>query len=282
METKEKPDWIKVKALSEESFLTITSISHKYNLHTVCQEALCPNINECWSSRTATFLLMGDVCTRNCRFCSVKSSNSPDFPDSEEPYNVAKAANELGLKYLVLTSVDRDDLEDGGAGHFAKTIREIKKLNKDTIIETLIPDFGGNLNSLAKIISAEPRIVGHNVETVERLSSLLRDKRASYKRSLDVLMTIKEIDPEIITKSALQLGLGETEEEIMKTLKDLKENNVDIVVMGQYLRPTDKQVPVEHYVHPGKFLQYKSYAESLGFLQVVSSPLARSSYKATL
>ncbi|MDD3014361.1 MAG: lipoyl synthase [Candidatus Gastranaerophilales bacterium] len=279
MENRTKPDWIKVKALSETAYSTITSISHKYSLHTVCQEALCPNINECWSLRTATFLLLGDICTRNCRFCSVKTGNPDSYSDKEEPFNVAKAVKELDLKHIVLTSVDRDDLDDGGAEHFAKTIREINKINDNIAVEILIPDFNNKINSLEKVISAKPFIIGHNIETVERLSPLLRDKRAGYKKSLDILRNIKVLNSKINTKSAIQLGFGETEREIKQTLNDLKENYVDIIVMGQYLRPTDKQIQVTEYIHPDKFIEYKQYAENLGFLKVISSPLARSSYK---
>jgi len=273
-----KPDWIKVKALSEEAFSAITSVSNRYNLHTVCQEALCPNINECWSLKTATFLLMGNICTRNCRFCSVKTGDPNGYTDRDEPLNIAKAANELELKYLVLTSVDRDDLEDCGASHFAQTVKEIKRINPDIMVETLIPDFKKSF--LENLISAKPHTIGHNIETVERLTRVLRDKRADYKKSLNVLKNIKEINPEIITKSAIQLGFGETETEIKKILSDLKEYKVDIVVIGQYLRPTDKQVPVTEYIHPEKFQLYKAYAEKLGFMRVISSPFARSSYKA--
>jgi lipoic acid synthetase len=281
MENKKKPEWIKVRALSEEAYSRVTSISRRYNLHTVCQEALCPNINECWSSKAATFLLMGDVCTRNCRFCSVKTGNPKGYLDKEEPLSIAKAVHELGLKHAVLTSVDRDDLEDGGAEHFAETIREINSINKGVTIEVLIPDFSGKTASLEKVVSAEPYILGHNVETVERLSPALRDKKTSYRRSLEVLKSAKEINKKILTKSAIQLGLGETEKEIKQVLNDLKEYKVDIVVIGQYLRPTNKQVEVAEYIHPDVFSQYKYYAKSLGFVRVISSPLARSSYRAS-
>jgi len=280
MKNKAKPQWIKVKALSEEAYSTIISVSRKYNLHTVCQEALCPNINECWSSRTATFLLMGNICTRNCRFCSVKTGNPHCYLDKEEPLNIAEAIREFGLKYVVLTSVDRDDLEDGGAEHFAETIREINRINSSTVIETLIPDFNCKISSLKKVISAKPYIIGHNIETVERLSPYLRDNRADYKKSLNVLKSVKKINPKILTKSAIQLGFGETEKEVKQTLNDLKGNSIDIIVIGQYLRPTNKQIQVVEYIHPDKFSQYKYYAESLGFLRVISFPLARSSYKA--
>lgn len=276
----QKPDWIKVKALSEDSYNKITTISNRYNLHTICKEALCPNINECWSAKTATFLLMGETCTRNCRFCSVKTGNPEGYLDNEEPYNIAKAIQDLGLKYVVLTSVDRDDLSDGGAGHFAQTIAEIKKLNNGVIVEVLIPDFNGNIDSLRKIIEANPDIVGHNVETVERLTPLIRDRRASYELSLNTLRAIKDINISMLTKSSIQVGLGETQQEIESVLMDLKNYKVDIVTIGQYLRPTEKQIPVQEYIKPEMFKEYEKYAQDLDFLHVISAPLARSSYKA--
>jgi len=275
-----KPDWIKVKALSDDSYEKITSISKKYNLHTVCQEALCPNINECWSNRTATFLLMGDICTRNCRFCSVKTGNPEGYLDNDEPYKIAQAAKELNLKYIVLTSVDRDDLADGGAIHFARTIKEIKKLNKQILVETLIPGFRGKGIAIESIIEAQPDVIGHNIETVERLSPVIRDKKASYYLSLSILKLIKRINSRIITKSSLQVGFGESQSEVESALKDLKDHNVDIVTLGQYLQPTEKQISVQEYITPEKFMEYEQYAKSLGFKQVIAAPLVRSSYKA--
>ena len=275
-----KPAWIKVKALSEDCYKAITDISKKYNLNTVCQSALCPNINECWSAGTATFLLMGDICARNCRFCSVKTGDPQGRLNNYEPLNIAKAVQELNLDYVVLTSVDRDDLEDGGSGHIATTIKEIKKINDKISVEALIPDFAGNINALKKVICANPDVIGHNIETVERLSPKIRDKKASYRQSLDILKAVKEINPEIIIKSSLLLGFGETEPEIKKTLLDLKEHNVDIVTLGQYLRPSKKQLPVVEYIKPEKFKEYEDYAENLGFLYVISTPLARSSFMA--
>ncbi|EKE02221.1 MAG: hypothetical protein ACD_20C00410G0007 [uncultured bacterium] len=276
----QKPDWIKVKALSEDSYDKITTISKRYDLHTICQEALCPNINECWSAKTATFLLMGEVCTRNCRFCSVKTGNPEGYLDNDEPYNIAKAVQDLGLKYLVLTSVDRDDLFDGGAEHFARTIREIKKLNDKVIVEVLIPDFKGSIDSLKNIIKSAPDIIGHNIETVERLTPLIRDKRASYEQSLNIHRTIKDINKKMLTKSSIQVGFGETQQEIISALKDLRKYKTDIITIGQYLRPTEKQISVQEYIKPEIFRKYEKYAQNLGFSCVVSAPLARSSYRA--
>ena len=275
-----KPHWIKVKALSEISYKEIISISSKYSLNTVCQEAKCPNINECWSARTATFLLMGKICTRNCLFCDVKSGNPKGYLDRNEPINIARAINELNLKHAVLTSVSRDDLNDGGSRHYEESIREIKKLNSKVIIEALIPDFRVNKNSLNNIIQAKPAVISHNIETVERLSPIVRDKRANYGNSLNILGFIKEINPEIITKSSLLVGLGETDKEIEKSLTHLREHNVDIVVIGQYLRPGEKQLEVKDYIKLDKFKEYEAFAKDSGFLYVISDPLARSSYKA--
>ncbi|OGI21607.1 MAG: lipoyl synthase [Candidatus Melainabacteria bacterium RIFOXYA12_FULL_32_12] len=280
MNENKKPSWIKVKALSEESYNKITSISHKYNLYTICQEALCPNINECWSAKTATFLLMGEICTRNCLFCSVKTGNPKGYLDNNEPYNIAKAVKDLDLKYVVLTSVDRDDLEDGGSQHFAKTISEIKKINGKALVEVLIPDFKGNIEPLKNIIQAKPDVIGHNLETVKKLTPMVRDKRASYELSMRILKSIKDISNNILTKSSLQVGLGETELEIKQALRDLKEHKVDIVTIGQYLRPTEKQIPVQDYINPEIFEEYEIYAKNLDFLYVISGPLVRSSYKA--
>lgn len=275
-----KPDWIKVKALSDESYRQISSVSKKYSLHTICKEALCPNINECWSAKTATFLLMGNMCTRNCRFCNVKSGIPESLPDKNEPANIANAVKELGLKYVVLTSVDRDDLPDFGAKHFANVIKEIKNINPDILVEALIPDFEGHTRYLEKVILAKPHVLGHNLETVENLSPKIRDRRANYNTSLYLLKTIKEIAPNILTKSSIQLGFGETEIEVKKTLADLRVNRVDIVTIGQYLQPSEKQLPVVEFINPDKFKEYKEYGENLGIPVVLSTPLVRSSYKA--
>ena len=275
-----KPAWIKAKGLSKEAHAKITSISSKFNLNTVCIEAKCPNINECWSAKHATFLLMGKICTRNCAFCDVHTGNPKGYLDKNEPWNAAKAIRELDLKYIVLTSVDRDDILEEGAAHFSKTIETTKKLNPKTLIEVLIPDFQGNKDSLNTIIHSKPDIISHNIETVRRLSPTIRDIRANYGRSLNILKYIKEINPKITTKSSILVGFSETDKEIEKTLNDLKQHAVDIVVIGQYLRPTVKQMDVKEYIKPEKFKEYEDFAKRSGFKHVISSPFARTSYKA--
>lgn len=277
-----KPDWIKIKLSFNYNFLEVKKTLKIKKLHTVCEEALCPNINECWGERTATIMIMGDICTRGCRFCNVKTGNPGGYLDPDEPRRVAEAIKEWDLKYVVITSVDRDDLPDGGALHFANTIKEIKKLNPQILVEPLIPDFQGNVNSLKTILDSEPDVLSHNVETVERLTPYVRDKRASYITSLKVLKNSKKLRPDIYTKSSIMVGLGEKEEEVIKTLKDLRETGVDIVTIGQYLRPTShkKFLEVKEYVHPEKFEYYKNIALEMGFLYCVSGPLVRSSYKA--
>lgn len=278
MESK-KPDWIRVRAPSGENYVKVKQTLAQQNLHTVCEEARCPNIAECWGSGTATIMIMGDTCTRGCRFCAV-TSGKPLFLDVEEPSRVSKAIKEWGLRYVVITAVCRDDLEDGGAEHIAKTIKAIKKTCPQTIVEPLIPDFGGNEHSIKKIIDSEPEIISHNIETVSRLTPKVRDARATYTQTLQVLKKIKDINSKIYTKSSIMLGLGETEEEIIKTMKDLRSSEVDILTMGQYLQPTLKHLPVVEYVTPQKFYMYKENAKQMGFTYVVSGPLVRSSYRA--
>jgi lipoic acid synthetase len=277
-----KPDWIKIKLSFNEEFVKIRKTLKIKKLHTVCEEALCPNINECWGEGTATIMIMGDICTRGCRFCNVKTGNPGGYLDPEEPYRVAEAVKEWGLKYVVLTSVDRDDLPDGGAYHFAKTIRAIKSLDSSILVEPLIPDFQGNINSLKMVLDANPDVLAHNVETVERLSPAVRDKRANYSLSLKVLENSKKLRPDIYTKSSIMVGLGEKEEEVIKTLKDLRNVGVDIVTIGQYLRPSShkKFFEVKEYVHPEKFEYYRKIALEIGFLYCASGPFVRSSYKA--
>ncbi|MEO0295457.1 MAG: lipoyl synthase, partial [candidate division WOR-3 bacterium] len=218
-----KPDWIKIKLSFNDNYAEVKKTLKIKKLHTVCEEALCPNINECWGEKTATIMIMGDICTRGCRFCNVKTGNPGGYLDPDEPRRVAEAIKEWNLKYVVITSVDRDDLPDGGALHFAKTIREIKKINPQIFIEPLIPDFQGSIDSLKTVLDSEPDVLSHNVETVERLTPVVRDRRASYKISLKVLENSKKLKPHIYTKSSIMLGLGETEEEVIKTLKDLRE-----------------------------------------------------------
>lgn len=281
MSYKTKPEWIKVKALSDNAFSNIYEILKKYDLNTVCSEAKCPNINECWSKKTATFLLLGNVCSRSCLFCSVQTGNQYKIVDHEEPYNIAQAVKELNLSYVVLTSVTRDDLEDGGAKHFAKTISEIKKYNSSAVIEALIPDFQGDIKSLETVINSGVDVIGHNIETVKRITKKIRGRKSDYMISLDLLKIAKSINPKIITKSSLQLGFGEKEEEVKQAINDLKDHNVNILTLGQYLRPTKNQIPVMDYIKPEKFEEYEKYAKNIGFSAVFAGSFVRSSYKAS-
>ncbi|MEM1517871.1 MAG: lipoyl synthase [Nitrososphaerota archaeon] len=277
-----KPDWLKVKLPDSPIYGRVLKIFRKYNLHTVCEEALCPNIAECWGSGTGTLMILGEVCTRSCRFCAVKRGNPMGKIDESEPLRVAMAVKELGLKYVVVTSVCRDDLPDGGASHFAKTIKSIKENCPNIVIEALIPDFRGNINSIREVVEANPDVICHNVETVRRLSSIARDRRASFQLSIDVLRSVKRLNPSITTKTSIMLGLGETEYDVIETLKLIRDANVDIVFMGQYLRPSrDKlHLPVKEYIKPSVFEKYRKIAESMGFKLVVAGPLVRSSYRA--
>jgi len=252
----------------------------QYSLHTVCEEAHCPNVGECWGGGTATFMIMGELCTRACRFCNVKSGKPDGVLDGEEPANVARAIKDLELKYVVLTSVDRDDLPDGGAAHFAQTISTIRALAPDVCIEALIPDFGGGFAALQTVVQAGPHVIGHNLETTEPLTPKVRDPRASYHQSLKVLEDVKQLNRRVFTKSSLMLGLGEREEELLQTLRDLRAVGTDFLTLGQYLRPSPRNLPVVEYVTPEGFSHYQKAAEELGFLYVASGPLVRSSYRA--
>ncbi len=258
----------------------IKSILNQRNLHTVCEEANCPNMAECWGGGTATFMLMGDTCTRGCRFCNVKTGNPHGQLDAFEPVKVAKAIAELHLRYVVITSVDRDDLSDGGAAHFASTIKAVKLHDPDVITEVLIPDFRGNVEDVKKIVDAKPEVIAHNVETTRALTSKVRDPRANYDQSLRVLKTIKALNPRIYSKSSIMLGLGEIEHDMKQSMSDLRNVGVDILTLGQYLRPTKGHIPVFEYVNPERFDYYKRMAEGLGFLYVASGPFVRSSYRA--
>ncbi|MFD1640296.1 lipoyl synthase [Halohasta litorea] len=278
-----KPDWLKMRPPSGQRFADIKSTLRDRNLHTVCEEANCPNLGDCWSGRdgpgTATFMLMGDRCSRGCNFCDVETGGMEPL-DPEEPANVAAAVDEIGLDYVVLTSVDRDDLPDQGAGHFAQTIREIKQRDPSILVEVLIPDFQGKPELVRKIIRAEPDVIAHNIETVDRLQWPVRDRRANYEQSLDVL---KQVDREsdIYTKTSLMLGVGEYAHEIYQTLSDLRQVNVDIVTLGQYLQPSRSHLDVFSYVHPDAFETWQAVAEEeLGFLYCASGAMVRSSYKA--
>ena len=254
-----KPQWLKIKLSTNDNFFNIKTTLKQYNLHTVCESAHCPNISECWNTGTATFMLMGDTCTRACKFCAVKTGNPIKKLDAEEPKKLAQALAEIKLfDYVVLTSVNRDDLEDGGASHFAECIKEIKKAYSEMIVEVLIPDFRGDVEALKKIVEAKPEVVAHNIETVERLQRKVRDVRANYKQSLSVLENVKKMNPNIYTKSSIMLGLGEKDEEVIQAMKDLRAINVDILTIGQYLRPTDWHLPIMQFIEPSKF-EYFSF-----------------------
>ncbi|MBI2559028.1 lipoyl synthase [Candidatus Woesearchaeota archaeon] len=277
----QKPQWLKIKLTTNEEFSNIKSALKKHSLHTVCESAHCPNISECWNGGTATFMLMGDTCTRGCKFCAVKTGNPMKQLDLDEPKKLAKALAELKLfDYAVLTSVNRDDLSDGGASHFAECIMEIKKAYPEIIVEVLIPDFKGDIEALKKIADAKPEVIAHNIETVERLQRKVRDARANYKQSLSVLDNVKKLNPRIYTKSSVMVGLGETDEEIVQSMKDLRAIDVNILTIGQYLRPTDGHIAVSEYVPLQKFEYFKEKALEFGFLFCASGPFVRSSYKA--
>ena len=272
------PDWIKVKAPGSPNYLRLKRLMREKNLHTVCEEARCPNIGECWGNKTATFLILGDTCTRGCRFCAI-DKGKPLPLDPEEPRNVALTVKELGLDHIVVTSVNRDDLPDGGADHFAKTVFWIKNLNPGIRVELLIPDFEGNLDALKIVVNSGIAILNHNIETVPRLYGKVRPGH-TYECSVNILKTAKAMRPEVLTKTGMMLGVGETRDEVMATLHELRENSVDIVTLGQYLQPSPKLLKVERYLHPDEFKEFKTAADKLGFRHVESGPLVRSSYHA--
>ena len=275
---KKKPNWIRTKIIDSQNYFQTKLILNKKKLHTVCQEANCPNISECWSKRHATFLIMGDVCTRACAFCDVKTGK-PNFLDPLEPLKIAKATKELNLKHVVITSVDRDDLNDGGANHFYKVIKETRKLNKNTTIEVLTPDFLRKGDSYKKVVFANPDVFNHNIETVPSLYRAVRPG-SRYFASVNLLKSVKEINKTIFTKSGIMLGLGETKDEVLQVMDDLLTAKVDFLTIGQYLQPSVKHYPLDRYVHPDEFSEFKKIALSKGFLIVSSSPLTRSSYHA--
>lgn len=272
------PDWLKVRLPRPETVAEVERMMREAKLHTVCESARCPNLPDCWSRRTATFMILGDTCTRACGFCAIRVGR-PLSIDPEEPENVAKVAEKLGLRHVVVTSVARDDLADEGSTQFAKTIEAIRKRMPLTIVEVLTPDFKAKRWCIKTVTDAKPEIFNHNIETVRRLQRIVRPQ-AKYERSLKVLETVKELDPTIYTKSGIMLGLGETDEEIIQTLEDLRSVGVDAVTIGQYLRPTQRHLPVHTFVHPNKFRELQRIGEELGFLFVASAPLVRSSYNA--
>ena len=276
----QKPEWLKARLPSGASYLSIKSLLRGLNLSTVCEEAACPNIGECWAGGTATIMIMGDTCTRGCRFCNVKTGNPKGWLDEREPEKTAFAISRLKLKYVVLTSVDRDDLPDEGAGHFAKVVSRVKAISPEMLVEALAPDFSGRESCLETLLRSRPDVFAHNVETVERLSPKVRDRRAGYRQSLMVLETAKKKRPEIHTKSSLMLGLGEREAEIRAALRGLRAAGCDVITFGQYLRPRKRHLPVERYLPPAEFDFWKKEAEAMGFLYCASGPLIRSSYRA--
>ena len=275
---KKKPEWIRSKITNSQNFFLTKSIINKNNLNTVCQEANCPNITECWSKRHATFMIMGDTCTRACGFCDVKTGK-PKSLDPLEPLKIANATKELNLKHVVITSVDRDDLRDGGAEHFSEVINETRKLNKNTTIEVLTPDFLRKGNAYKKVVEANPDVFNHNIETVPSLYLKVRPG-SRYFASLELLKSAKKINNKIFTKSGIMLGLGEERDEILQVMDDLISAEVDFLTIGQYLQPSPKHYPLKRYVHPEEFEELKTIAKSKGFLIVASSPLTRSSYHA--
>jgi lipoic acid synthetase len=275
-----KPAWLKVRAPGGESYGQLKDTFRKLDLHTVCEEARCPNVGECWGEGTATVMLLGDTCTRGCRFCAVNTGNPRGAVDGREPEHVARALSQLGLQYVVLTMVDRDDLLDGGASHVHKTVTRLKELRPDMLVETLLGDFQGHLDYVDVTVEAKPDVWAHNIEVVRRLQRSIRDVRCSYEQSMRVLGRVKERDPARITKSSIMVGIGETDEEVEETLADLRAAQVDIVTIGQYLRPTPKHASVDRYVTPETFARYAEVGREMGFAYVASGPLVRSSYKA--
>lgn len=278
-----KPDWLKVKAPAGEDYFRIKNMLGELKLATVCQEAKCPNMGECWSGGTATFMLMGEICTRGCRFCNVKTGNAKlGLPpvDPLEPEKVAYSISQMKLQYVVITSVDRDDMPDQGSDHFARTVTTIKKLDPQLIVEILTPDFRGDEKLIAHLAASRPDVFAHNIETVERLTPSVRDPRAKYRQSLRVLQAVKEFEKGLYTKTSIMLGLGETDDEVLQTLKDLRSVDCDVVTFGQYLQPTEKHLKVIEFITPEKFKHWQDVAESMGFLYVASGPLVRSSYRA--
>jgi lipoic acid synthetase len=276
----QKPKWLRARIHGGPAYERVKGIVHKHGLATVCEEAKCPNMSECWSAGTATIMLMGDVCTRACRFCAVNTGNPRGWLDSQEPDNTARSVQLMGLKYVVLTSVNRDDLPDGGAGHYAACVRRVKALNPDTAVEALTPDFLGSLRDVETVVDSGIEVFAQNVETVRRLTHPVRDPRAGYDQTLEVLAHAKRHRPGVLTKTSLMLGLGESEAEIIEALDDLRAAEVDIVTFGQYLQPTVHHHPIDRYVTPEEFARYRELGLERGFLEVVSGVLVRSSYRA--
>ena len=274
-----KPDWIRVRLPSSERFNEVRDIVSANNLATVCKESHCPNIGECWSNGTATLMLMGDVCTRACKFCAVDTGNPNGWLDAAEPDAVANAVVLMDLDYVVLTSVDRDDLPFGGASHYAACVNRIREKSPKTVVEALTPDFRGDSNAIETVVQSGLHVFAHNIETVRRLTPTVRDPRATYDQSLTVLRLVKTTNS-VLTKSGLMLGLGETEAELVETMHDLREEGVDFLTLGQYLRPTKHHLPVQQWISPKAFDRYRDWGLAIGFTEVSSGPLVRSSYRA--
>ena len=274
-----KPDFLRMRVRHSPKYESVKDIVKQHRLATVCEEAKCPNISECWSAGTATIMLMGEVCTRACRFCSVNTGNPKGWLDTEEPENTAKAVQLMGLSYVVLTSVNRDDLPDGGAGHYAKTIKEVKRLNPDTGVEALTPDFLGLESAIDTLLDSGLDVFAQNVETVKRLTHPVRDPRAGYEQTLNVLKYAAQT-ADVITKTSLMLGLGETDDELLECMDDLRKASVDVLTLGQYLQPTKNHLPVERFVTPDEFERYREWGLQKGFKEVVSGVFVRSSYRA--
>jgi lipoic acid synthetase len=275
-----KPEWLRARLPSGQGYSQVRRNVQEHHLATVCEESMCPNIGECWNAGTATIMLMGAICTRACRFCAVDTGAPNGWLDKDEPANAAAAVQLMDLRYIVLTSVDRDDLADGGAAHYAACIEEIKRVSPQTRIEALTPDFQGRVAAVHTVVDAPLEVFAQNLETVKRLTAVVRDPRAGYLQTLEVLEAAKTRRPDILTKSSLMLGLGETEAEIIDAMDDLRDHGVDLLTLGQYLRPTENHLPVERYVHPDEFAKYRELGLARGFVEVVSGPLVRSSYRA--
>ncbi len=275
-----KPPWLKVRAPGGPRYAELQATFRSLDLHTVCEEARCPNVGECWSEGTATVMLLGDTCTRGCRFCAVTTGQPRGAVDVREPEHVARALSKMPLQYVVMTMVDRDDLLDGGAEHVSRTVRRLKELRPEMLVETLVGDFGGHRTAVETTVDAGPDVWAHNIEVVRRLQRTIRDVRCSYDQSLDVLKWAKERSPKTLTKSSIMVGIGERDDEVLETMRDLREAAVDVVTLGQYLRPSAKHAPVDRYVEPERFDDLAREGKAMGFAFVAAGPLVRSSYKA--
>ena len=281
VEREKKPSWIRMTAnQANKNYTLIKDKVKDLHLSTVCEEAKCPNLSECWSRGTATFMLMGDTCTRACQFCSVNTGNPNGWLDKDEPEKIANTISAMNLKYIVLTCVNRDDIADGGAKHFANTVKAIKSKDSNIEVEVLTSDFNGSRNAIRTVVQSPIKVFAQNIETVKRLTHPIRDPRAGYAKTLKVLKAAKEINPDIITKTSLIVGLGETDAEIYQTFEDLRNHDVDIITLGQYLRPTLNHRPIDRWVKPKQFDQYREKGLKYGFLEVISGPMVRSSYRA--